>query len=675
MVHHVKKRELSALKEGSVERHKKTVITHLMETGEKAYRERQYDLANAYTTIALSLQPFDLDIIMRRVLILEKLSMFNEAIDEAYHMISLAPMDARGYLRASRVLLAQDKRVEALTLLETALKKVSLTDHRYHLLEIYKRRSQPQATTFVTRLPYEITRNIFKSLPINSLIRCTQVCKSWNQFIIHCSDLWRIIDLRDYPSQKRLPRNALAQCINRAIDLHSTKNNGISELWVGNKMTMYDVVDLLISKDCRNLSVLYMSDSDLTNRTWTRMMMKHICTNIAHLFLSHTDISIVDVMISGEYLPNLTQLVLDGCSFGYVFNNNNVNRFNLLGAENLTPSQYPSASISATSFPKLQILGISSVHDMSIFAFIWLLYRCPNLTMIRTMHACLTLTRIIIALAQYCPLLTYLEYSPVRSHISIPFEPNQLPLMSNMRTLKLHMEQDNNVLHTIVTQCRDSLQHLSAILNDANLSYFSHLNLLQLETLEIPISPHITEQSLCTLLKRLPNLSLLDVSYNSDAVTDQVMEVLATLKKLKTIRMFNCTQVSDVALLKCVQQNTSLHTLGLYQCQFKRETIESLVFNVLPEGVIECPLDFIVKSKKKIITDKQRKEFNKLVDNIYASMHSDMDHDFGQQQENQPQPNYNTSINSANIIEEDDLFNNNTLKDTLRKDDLWSIYI
>lgn len=256
MVHHVKKRELSAMKEGSVERHKKTVITHLMETGEKAYRERQYDLANAYTTIALSLQPFDLDIIMRRVLILEKLSMFNEAIDEAYHMISLAPMDARGYLRASRVLLAQDKRVEALTLLETALKKVSLTDHRYHLLEIYKRRSQPQAATFVTRLPYEITRNIFKSLPINSLIRCTQVCKSWNQFIVHCCDLWRIIDLRDYPSQKRLPRNALAQCINRAIDLHSTKNNGISELWVGNKMTMYDVVDLLISKDCRNLSVL-----------------------------------------------------------------------------------------------------------------------------------------------------------------------------------------------------------------------------------------------------------------------------------------------------------------------------------------------------------------------------------------------------------------------------------
>lgn len=256
MVHHVKKRELSIIKEGSVERHRKTVITHLMETSEKAYRERQYDLANAYTTIALSLQPTDLDIIMRRVLILEKLKMFSEAIDEAQYMISLAPLDSRGYLRAGRVLLAQDKRAEAYSLFDNALKKVPMSDHRYHLLEIYKKRSRSQITTFVDQLPYEITRNIFRSLPINSLVHCIRVSKSWNQFIIHCSDLWRVIDLRDYPSQKRLPRNALAQFINRAIDLHSTKNNGISELWVGNKMSMYDVVDLLISKDCRNLNVL-----------------------------------------------------------------------------------------------------------------------------------------------------------------------------------------------------------------------------------------------------------------------------------------------------------------------------------------------------------------------------------------------------------------------------------
>ncbi|CAO3641001.1 unnamed protein product [Cunninghamella blakesleeana] len=651
-----------------------------METSEKAYRERQYDLANAYTTIALSLQPTDLDIIMRRVLILEKLSMFNEAIDEAQYMISLAPMDARGYLKAGRVLLAQDKRAESYSLFENALKKVPTSDRRYRLLEVYKKRSKPQVITFVNQLPYEITRNIFRSLPINALVQCTRVCKSWNQFIVHCSDLWRIIDLRDYPSQKRLPRNALAQCINRAIDLHSTKNNGINELWVGNKMSMYDVVDLLISKDCRNLTVLYMSDSDLTNRTWTRMMMRHICTNIAHLFLSHTDISIVDVMICGEHLPNLKQLVLDGCSFGYVFNNN-INQFNFLGAENLTPSQYPLPNIPTTTFPNLQILGISSVHDMNIFAFIWLLYRCPNLTMIRIMHACLTLTRIIIALAQYCPLLTYLEYSPVRSHISIPFKPNQLPIMANMRTLKLDMEQDDDILHTIITQCHGSLQHLSAILNDKNLLYFSHLNLFHLENLEIPACPSITEHGLCIILKNLPNLKLLNVSYNADAVTDQVMIILSTMKKLKTIRIFNCIQVTDMALLNFVQQSVSIYTLGLYQCNFKRETIEALVFDIFSKGIIECALDFIVKTKKKVITDKQKKELNELVDKIYASMHSDIDYEIEQQSQEVTQPEINnnnsnnTLMNPMKEVEDDCLFENNTLKDILRVDDLWSIYI
>lgn len=395
--------------------------------------------------------------------------------------------------------------------------------------------------------------------------------------------------------------------------------------------------------------------------------MRNICTNIAHLFLSHTDISIVDVMICGEHLPNLKQLVLDGCSFGYVFNNN-INQFNFLGAENLSPSQYPLPNIPTTAFPKLQILGISSVYDMNIFAFIWLLYRCPKLTMIRIMHACLTLTRIIIALAQYCPLLTYLEYSPVRSHISIPFKPNQLPLMANMRTLKLDMEQDNDILHTIVTQCRGSLQHLSAILNDRNLLYFSHLNLLQLENLEIPASPSITEHGLCTILGSLPNLMLLNVSYNTDAVTDEVMGILSTMKKLKTIRMFNCIQVTDMALLKFVQQSTSIYTLGLYQCNFKRETIEALVFDILPEGIIECALDFIVKTKKKVITDKQKKEFNELVDKIYSSMHSDINYEL----EHQPQEetlsqtntnnNNNIAVNPVNEIEEDDLFNSNTFK-------------
>ncbi|KAI8340733.1 hypothetical protein BC941DRAFT_511031 [Chlamydoabsidia padenii] len=672
MADHVKRRQISEALEGSLDRHRQTVLIHLMETGEKAFRDRNYDLANAYTTVALSLEPTNLDILMRRVLILEKLTLYKEAYDESQYMINLAPQDARGYLRAGRILLAQEKTHEAHSLFQSALAtKVPPTDPRYHLLEIYRNRSSPQTKTFVSDLPYEVTRFIFRMLPLASLVQCTRVSKSWRQFTIHCPDLWRIIDLRDYPSQKRLPRNALAQCLGRAVDAHATKSNGVRELWVGNKMTMYDVVDLLVAKDCKHLNVLYMSDSDLTNRTWTRMMIKDVCVNIAHLFLSHTDISIVDVMICGGSLPNLTQLVLDGCSFGYAFSKN-VQRFDLSGAELITPSQYSISTLPATPFPKLQILGLSSIHDMSIFALIWLLYRCPALTMLRTMHTSLTLTRIMVAVARYCPSLTYLEYSPVRAYPTVAFEPNQLQLMAHMRTLRFHTELDDGVLHTIFDQCHGTLQQLFACLNDNNLIYLAHLGSSQLETLEIPISPGVTEHGLCALIKAAPKLNLLDVSYNADAMTDTVMTLLSTLPHLKVLRLFNCVQVSNKALLDCARTSSSLRTYGIYQCSFDRTTIQSLVVDILPEGVIECPQDFIIKRKRMIRTQKEEKELEKLVDDICAAINLDIDMAETQEQVDMVIESGQQQSTSSDVM--DDTLDGN-LKYILRKDDLWSPYI
>ncbi|ORZ13557.1 hypothetical protein BCR42DRAFT_418552 [Absidia repens] len=703
MADHVKRRQISETVEGSLDRHRQTVVSHLMETGEKAFRDRNYDLANAYTTVALSLQPTHLDVLMRRVLILEKLAMFKEAYDEARHMISLAPMDARGYLRAGRVLLAQEKSSEAYSLFQSALDKVPGTDSRYHLLEIYRKRSSPQTKTFVSHLPYEVSRFIFRMLPLASLVQCTRVSKAWRQFTIHCPDLWRTIDLRDYPSQKRLPRNALAQCISRAVDPHSTKANGVRELWVGNKMTMYDVVDLLVAKDCKHLNVLYMSDSDLTNRTWTRMMLKNVCVNIVHLFLSHTDISIVDVMISGASLPNLTQLVLDGCSFGYAFSKD-VKRFDLSGAEHITPSQYLTPTLPATPFPKLQILGLSSVHDMSIFALLWLLYRCPTLTMLRTMHTGLTLTRIMVAVAHYCPSLTYLEYSAVRPHPPVAFEPNQLPVMAHLRTLRFHTEQDDGVLHTILEQCHGTLQQLSTTLNDNNLLHLAQLGAGQLETLEIPISEGVTELGLSALIKAAPKLSLLDVSYNVEAVTDDVIVQLSTLTHLKVLRLFNCVQVSATALLRFARNSSSLRTLGLYQCHFDRATIHALVTDILPEGgVIECPHDFVIKRRRQTKTEKDELDNIKMVDAICSSMQLDMDMEEAEMQEPQQQLDHREVDGTSMVIEpisvecddqlqstlpskvtgqcadlpnDDDAFPlYGNLQDILRKDDLWSVYI
>lgn len=416
-----------------------------------------------------------------------------------------------------------------------------------------------------------------------------------------------------------------------------------------------------------------MSDSDLTNRTWTRMTIKGVCVNIAHLFLSHTDISIVDVMICGGSLPNLTQLVLDGCSFGYAFSKN-VKRFDLSGAEYITPSQYPTSTLPATPFPKLQILGLSSVHDMSIFALLWLLYRCPTLTMLRTMHTSLTLTRIMVAVARYCPALTYLEYSPVRLHPPVAFEPHQLPLMANMRTLRFHTEQDDAVLHTILDQCHGTLQQLSVTVNDANLLHLASLGPRHLETLEIPLSPGVSERGLCALIKAAPALTLLDVSYNVDAVSDTVMHLLSSLRNLKILRLFNCVNVSGDALLACVQASPSLRTLGLYQCPLDRASLLALVKELLPDGVIECPHDIVLCKRSD-------------PDAIVDAMQLDMDMDDVQQQVEE-QPPHTDAIEPA-TPPATDLQGKTTDRrgggsyhsrfffviDILRKDDLWSVYI
>ncbi|ORX59417.1 RNI-like protein [Hesseltinella vesiculosa] len=678
----VQRRKISQEREGSVKRHCSVVVNHLMEAGEKAYRDRNYDVANAHTTVALSLQPANLDILMRRVLLLQRLGMSNEALDEADAMMTLAPTDARGYLRAGQVLMVLEKPVEALRVFRTALEKVPTSDRRYGLLQIYRQRCLPQPPSFVNLLPYEVTRNIFALLPLTGLVPCTRVCRAWRQFIIHCPDLWRSIDLRDSPIQKRFPRNALAQCVDRSIDPNGTRANGLRELWVGNKMSMHDVVDVLVSKECKDLSVLYMSDSDLTGRVWLRMQLKQLCLNLEHLFLSHTDISIVDLMVTGETLPNLTQLVLDGCAFGYAFSKN-IKPFDLSGAENVEPSQYTNKqALTQAPFAKLRILGLSSVNDMSIYALVWVLCRCPHLTMLRTLATRLKLTLVVLAMAQYCPDISCLEYSPLRDYTPLPFEPNQLRPLPNLHTLRCYSEHDDQVTNTILSQSHPSLQQMRMILNDSNLLFMSQLPFQQLTTLSI-LGKDISELALAALLKTLPGLAALDVSFNVEAVTDAVLNVVsATATKLHTLKLGGCVQITDQGLLTCASRLTStLSRLEISGCRLSRKTISMLVLDLMVSGVLECPAEVMVKRKPATYPDMtlhQRAEFNNVINTVFTSISEDPIQAIYMLEEKQLAPSHPPTavpVLPAFSSLEPEFPLTSQLQDIIRKDDLWSMYI
>ncbi|KAI8072776.1 hypothetical protein BC940DRAFT_123508 [Gongronella butleri] len=445
---------------------------------------------------------------------------------------------------------------------------------------------------------------------------------------------------------------------------------------------------------CSNFKLkIDLSDSDLTGRIWARMMLKQLCMNLEHLFLSMTDISIVDVMVSGASLPNLTQLVLDGCAFGYAFSKN-IASHDLSGGAQVVPSQYNNSQPSAMGvvpFPKLQVLGLSSVNDMSIYALVWLLVRCPSLSMLRTLNARLKLTLVLLAVGQYCPQIKYLEYSAMSHYTPMPIDDAQLTLLPHaLQSLRCRAKQDDAVLHSLLARCAPSLQYLSTVVADTTLYFMSARPWPQLNVLEIPLSVDVSEMALTAAIKAFTHLTHIDVSYNQTAVTDAFLVALgASCPSIQVLRVAGCTQLSDAAMAECTLQLDQLHTLGLFGLDLTRKTITHIVLDggLRAGGIIECPHDIIVQrtpaSYPPSMPPHLTHHFETLIDAIFYAMRADpyasnaTDDDNLMSSAAKPPTPLPTSLapSSPPDMDNDEIPLTNALRDILRKDDLWSVYI
>lgn len=126
----------------------------------------------------------------------EKVGQYAKALEDAMTMIKMAPDQSKGYLRAGKVLVIQERFSKAIAVYNRALKYVNKSDSRYAMLETMRERAKTsmkqrsKENDFTKILPYDILHTIFAQVSFDRRIQCMAVCQSWRNFLKSWSGMW-----------------------------------------------------------------------------------------------------------------------------------------------------------------------------------------------------------------------------------------------------------------------------------------------------------------------------------------------------------------------------------------------------------------------------------------------------------------------------------------------------
>lgn len=217
----------------------------------EAFKHHQFQEAVTLFTHALTLNPENPTILDCRSACYEKLNQFDLAIRDAVAIVKRAPSESRGYLRAGKILSLEKKYQKALQIYTRALTKVSKQDKRYQQLVDMHRAAQKKAsvgTDFMKILPYDVISSIFSLLSFDRRIQCTGVSKTWRNFALNWSGMWRDLDF----GNRKISHTLIKQYMSYAKGRHVRR----LAMMDADQNRMKKVFQLLIDEDCQYMEVL-----------------------------------------------------------------------------------------------------------------------------------------------------------------------------------------------------------------------------------------------------------------------------------------------------------------------------------------------------------------------------------------------------------------------------------
>lgn len=275
----------------------------------QAFGENKFKEALALFSRALSLQPNQTTLLDCRAATYEKLNELDLAYKDAASMVKVAPKDARGYLRAGKVLSLQKKYDRAILIYTRALKQVDHNDNRYAMITNMKEAAEkaskpPPKHDMMTRLPYDVISLIFSHLSFDRRIQCSAVSKSWRNFAVNWSGMWRDLEF----GQRKVSMNIIKRYLGYAQGRHVRSFS----IHYANRNMMKNVLQLLIDENCQYVETLDLKGCEIPVDVFARML-RLVGKHVKHLRLDHSSLSASELL---DYVipicPSLTQLSILG---------------------------------------------------------------------------------------------------------------------------------------------------------------------------------------------------------------------------------------------------------------------------------------------------------------------------------------------------------------------------
>jgi tetratricopeptide (TPR) repeat protein len=219
----------------------------------QAFINNQFKEAVSLFTRALTLNPNHATLLDCRAASYEKLNELDQALRDAILIVKTAPNDARGYLRAGKLYSLQNHYEKAIRVYTRALKQVDPKDSRYPLIHNMKQAAEkaktpPPKKDPITALPYDVNSIIFSYLSFDRRVQCTAVSRSWRNFALTYSGMWRDLEFGNRKVSQGTVKKYLQYCQGRHVRSFSIHN--------ANRNAMKNILQSLIDENCQYIERL-----------------------------------------------------------------------------------------------------------------------------------------------------------------------------------------------------------------------------------------------------------------------------------------------------------------------------------------------------------------------------------------------------------------------------------
>ncbi|KAI8646516.1 hypothetical protein BD408DRAFT_250624 [Parasitella parasitica] len=535
-----------------------------------AFRENKYKESVALFSRVLSLNPNHVTTIDCRAACYEKLNELDLAIQDAAAIIKVAPKEARGYLRAGKLLSLQQKHKQAVNIYKRALARVDTQDKRYQQITsmmaiAQKKASPPPVHDFVKVLPYDLISLIFSELSFDRRIQCTGVSQTWRRFALGWSGMWRDLDFGDRKVSFTAIKNYLSYAQGRHVRRFALIN--------ADKSRMKKVLQLLIDMDCQYIEALDFVRCDIPINLLGRML-RLVGKHVSSIRIDECDIQVSTVF--REILPQCSQLT----------------HLSMLGIEtgDMDDLQQSFAPFNIAHM-RLSVSGDAHLN--------WILSQCKQLKVLEVKAADIAIRDVFTALMSLPDLREiYYAHGPNYKVDTKWPTPNLTTKQAGLRIC--HVRGDTSftgeLLECIVKRDHKTLEQISIFecpsMDNALARLVVEPGLPSLEILNIDRLIRLEEWNLHTVISSCPTIQELSMSWNSD-VTDSVLNDLkAATKTLRKLDISHCNSVTGVGLQQVVQTHrATLEKLVLNNCQRISSDAIRWAYEVLGRRVVECKYD------------------------------------------------------------------------------------